>query len=154
MIGRPTNGATCLGTRDDFFYGALASSFSLTLCLGFTIRIRQNLYVTDRDIISLNAGVSKVESKVRGDAAVPAAMIKWVESRVDSMKDTPYMVAYTSSTAKRDELVKLCKKAFGHAPLIVFQLGGVVSANTGPDGIAIVYEGKPRNLEAYAPELP
>ena len=50
--------------------------------------------------------------------------------------------------------VKLCKKAFGHAPLIVFQLGGVVSANTGPDGIAIVYEGKPRNLEAYAPELP
>lgn len=37
-------------------------------------------------------------------------MIKWVESRVDSMKDTPYMVAYTSSTAKRDELVKLCKR--------------------------------------------
>ena len=107
-----------------------------------------------RPIISLNAGVSKVEAKVRGDAAVPAAMIKWVESRVDSMKDTPYMVAYTSSTAKRDELVKLCKKAFGHAPLIVFQLGGVVSANTGPDGIAIVYEGKPRNLEAYTPQLP
>ena len=91
---------------------------------------------------------------MRGDAAVPAAMIKWVESRVDSMKDTPYMVAYTSSTSKRDELVKACKKAFGHAPVIVFQLGGVVSANTGPDGIAIVYEGKPRNLEAYAPELP
>ena len=107
-----------------------------------------------RPIISLNAGVSKVEAKVRGDAAVPPAMIKWVESRVDSMKDTPYMVAYTSSTAKRDELVKLCKKTFGHAPMIVFQLGGVVSANTGPDGIAIVYEGKPRNLEAYAPELP
>ncbi|WP_455501169.1 DegV family protein [Gemmiger sp.] len=107
-----------------------------------------------RPIISLNAGVSKVESKVRGDAAVPAAMIKWVESRVDSMKDTPYLVAYTSSTAKRDELVKLCKKAFGHAPLLVFQLGGVVSANTGPDGIALVYPGHPRHLEAYAPELP
>ena len=107
-----------------------------------------------RPIISLNAGVSKVEAKVRGDAAVPAAMLKWVESRVDSMKDTPYMVAYTSSTAKRDELAKLCRKAFGHPPLIVFQLGGVVSANTGPDAIAIVYEGHPRNLEAYAPQLP
>ena len=64
------------------------------------------------------------------------------------------MVAYTSSTAKRDELAKLCRKAFGHPPLIVFQLGGVVSANTGPDAIAIVYEGHPRNLEAYAPQLP
>ena len=45
------------------------------------------------------------------------------------------MVAYTSSTAKRDELVKLCRKAFGHPPLIVFQLGGVVSANTGPEDV-------------------
>ena len=63
-------------------------------------------------------------------------------------------MAYTSSTARRDELIKLCKKAFGHAPEYVFQLGGVVSANTGPDGIALVYPGRPRNLEAYTPDLP
>ena len=91
-----------------------------------------------RPIISLNDGISKVEAKVRGDNNVPPAMVKWVKSRVDDVKKMPYMVAYTSSTAKRDELVKLCKKEFGHAPLLVFQLGGVVSANTGPDGIAIV----------------
>ena len=101
-----------------------------------------------RPIISLNDGVSKVESKVRGDAAVPAAMVKWVQGRVDSVKDMPYMVAYTSSTAKRDELVKLCRKTFGHPPMFVFQLGGVVSANTGPDAVAIVFEGHPRHLEA------
>lgn len=107
-----------------------------------------------RPIISLNEGVSKVESKVRGDAAVTPAMVKWVTSRVEDTKAMPYIVAYTSSTERRDELVKLCKKAFGHPPLTVFQLGGVVSANTGPDAIAIVYEGKPRHLAAYAPELP
>ena len=107
-----------------------------------------------RPIISLNDGVSKVESKVRGDAAVPAAMVKWVQGRVDNVKDMPYMVAYTSGTAKRDELVKLCKKTFGHPPMIVFQLGGVVSANTGPDAVAIVFEGRPRHLEAYTPSLP
>lgn len=107
-----------------------------------------------RPIISLNDGVSKVESKVRGDAAVPAAMVKWVQGRVDNVKDMPYMVAYTSSTAKRDELVKLCRKTFGHPPMFVFQLGGVVSANTGPDAIAIVFEGRPRHLEAYTPSLP
>lgn len=107
-----------------------------------------------RPIISLNDGVSKVESKVRGDAAVPAAMVKWVQGRVDNVKDMPYMVAYTSSTAKRDELVKLCRKTFGHPPMFVFQLGGVVSANTGPDAVAIVFEGRPRHLEAYTPSLP
>ena len=107
-----------------------------------------------RPIISLNDGISKVESKVRGDANVPPAMVKWVCSRVDNVKEMPYMIAYTSSTGKRDELVKLCRKSFGHAPLCVFSLGGVISANTGPDGVAIVFEGKPRRLADYAVPLP
>ena len=103
-----------------------------------------------RPIISLNEGVSKV----RGDAAVPPAMVKWVASRVDDVRDMPYIVGYTSSKTKRDELVKLCKKTFGHAPLTTFQLGAAVSANTGPDAIAIAFKGKPRHLEAYTPQLP
>ena len=107
-----------------------------------------------RPIISLNDGISKVEAKVRGDAAVPPARVKWVQGRVENMRDVPYMIGYSSSTAKRDELAKLCKKAFGHAPVTFFQLGGVVSANTGPDAIAIAFEGSPRRLEDYAPELP
>ena len=36
--------------------------------------------------------------------------------------------------------------------MTTFQLGAAVSANTGPDAIA--FEGKPRRLEAYEPQLP
>lgn len=68
-----------------------------------------------RPIISLNDGISKVEAKVRGDNNVPPAMVKWVKSRVDDVKKMPYMVAYSSSTAKRDELVKLCKRVWSCA---------------------------------------
>ena len=107
-----------------------------------------------RPIISLNDGVSKVEAKVRGDQNAMPAMLKWVHTRVTNLKDTPYRVAYTASTARRDELVKLCKKEFGHAPLCTFQLGAAVSANTGPDAIAVVFEGKPRRLCDYLPPLP
>lgn len=107
-----------------------------------------------RPIISLNAGVSKVEAKVRGDAAVTPAMIKWVQTRVDNMRETPYLIGYTSSDARRDELYKLCKKAFGHPPLTFFKLGAAVSANTGPDAVAVIFEGKPRRLCDYAPPLP
>lgn len=107
-----------------------------------------------RPIISLNDGVSHVEAKVRGDAAVPPAMLRWVKSRVDNLKDESYIVAYTSGVDKRDELVKLCKKEFGHPPVLVFQLGGVISANTGPDAVAIIFEGKPRRLCDYMPPLP
>lgn len=107
-----------------------------------------------RPVISLTDGVSKVEAKVRGDAAVIPAMLKWIRTRVDDLRTTPYLLAYTSSTQKRDELLKLCKKEFGHPPMYVFQLGGVVSANTGPDCIAIAFEGKPRRLADYEPPLP
>ena len=107
-----------------------------------------------RPIISLNDGVSKVEAKVRGDQNVMPAMLKWVESRVPDMKDTPYMIAYTASKQRRDELVKLCKKEFGHPPMCTFQLGCAVRANTGPDAVAVIFEGKPRRLCDYAPPLP
>lgn len=107
-----------------------------------------------RPVISLTDGVSKVEAKVRGDAAVIPAMLKWIRTRVDDLRTTPYLLAYTSSTQKRDELLKLCKKEFGHPPMHIFQLGGVVSANTGPDCIAIAFEGKPRRLADYEPPLP
>ena len=107
-----------------------------------------------RPVISLTDGVSKVEAKVRGDAAVAPAMIKWTKTRVDNLRTTPYLLGYTSSTQKRDELLKLCKKEFGHPPMYMFQLGAVVSANTGPDCIAIAFEGKPRRLSDYEPPLP
>ena len=42
------------------------------------------------------------------------------------------------------DLEKACRKAFGKPPLLVFELGGVVSANTGPDTVALVYTGHPR----------
>ena len=38
----------------------------------------------------------------------------------------------------------MCIRDSGKAPLTTFNLGGVVSANTGPDTLALVYVGKPR----------
>ena len=107
-----------------------------------------------RPVISLTNGVSKVEAKVRGDAAVIPAMVKWIQTRVENVRDMPYMIGYTSSEVRRDELLKLCKKTFGHPPVCCFKLGAAVSANTGPDAIAIAFEDKPRSLAAYEPELP
>ena len=97
-----------------------------------------------RPIISLIDGKSKVEAKVRGDAAVPGALIKYVRSRVDNIdEDFEYMIACTDIPAV-DDLIKQCKKEFGHGPLHVFKLGAAVASNTGPDTIAITYLGRPR----------
>lgn len=92
-----------------------------------------------RPVIQLNFGVSKVVAKVRGNDAVPAAMIKHVVSRVENVEDLEYQIGYTDCEDQMKELLKQCKKAFGHPPVNVFHLGGVVSCNTGPDAITITY---------------
>lgn len=97
-----------------------------------------------RPIISLIDGMTKVEDKVRGDAAVPAAMIKQVRKRMDYPDgDVHYMLGCTDIPNVK-ELEKLCRKEFGRGPDAVFKLGAAVASNTGPDAMAIVYQGVPR----------
>ena len=97
-----------------------------------------------RPIITLIDGKTKVENKVRGDDKVIPAMIELCKKRSAGVEDFDYMIGHTS-IPQAAELEKACRREFGKAPLITFNLGGVVSANTGPDTIALVYVGKPRD---------
>ena len=97
-----------------------------------------------RPIITLIDGKTRVESKVRGDDKVIPAMIDLCKKRTEGVEDFDYMIGHTS-IPQAAELEKACRKAFGKAPLTTFNLGGVVSANTGPDTLALVYVGKPRD---------
>lgn len=98
-----------------------------------------------RPIISMIDGKTKVESKVRGDDKVVPAMLSLCEKHLEGMdrNDVEYMIGHTEIDHK-DELIKAARKMFGHPPVAVFPLGGVVSANTGPDTVAIVFTGKTR----------
>ena len=96
-----------------------------------------------RPIISLVDGESKVQSKVRGDAAVVPALVKYVQAHATDIQNEDYMIGCTDLEQTRD-LVKLCKKQFGHEPVQVFQLGAAVASNTGPDVLAITFLGQPR----------
>lgn len=96
-----------------------------------------------RPIISLIDGVSKVESKVRGDSAVLPALIKAARAHATDIENEDYMIAGTDLPCTAD-LIKMCKKEFGHPPVNVFTLGAAVSSNTGPDALAIVYLGNAR----------
>lgn len=97
-----------------------------------------------RPIITLIDGKTRVEAKVRGDDKVIPAMIALCQQRTEGIDQVEYMIGHTNIPQK-DELVRACRKAFGHDPLIVFPLGGVVSSNTGPDTVALVYVGHRRS---------
>ena len=81
---------------------------------------------------------------MRGDEKVVSAMVELCKKRSEGVEDFDYMIGHTN-IPQAAELEKACKKAFGKPPLITFTLGGVVSANTGPDTIALVYVGHARD---------
>ncbi|WP_242962055.1 DegV family protein [Faecalibacterium sp. An192] len=96
-----------------------------------------------RPIISLIDGKTVVESKVRGDDKVIPAMVDLCKKKIAGVDDFEYMIGHTN-IKQTEDLRRACKKAFGQEPVVVFELGGVVSANTGPDTLAIAYVGKAR----------
>ncbi len=96
-----------------------------------------------RPIITLIDGQTRVEAKVRGDDKVVPAMVELCKKRSGGVEDFDYLIGHTN-IAQKDDLERACRKAFGKAPLLSFELGGVVSANTGPDTLALVYVGHPR----------
>ena len=81
---------------------------------------------------------------MRGDDKVVPAMIELCKKRAGDVEDFDYMIGHTN-IPQAAELEKACRKAFGKDPLITFTLGGVVSANTGPDTLALVYVGHARD---------
>ena len=95
------------------------------------------------DTKTLIDGKTKVEAKVRGDDKVVPAMVELCKQRSEGVENFDYMIGHTNIPQAAD-LEKACRKAFGKPPLLVFELGGVVSANTGPDTVALVYTGHPR----------
>lgn len=96
-----------------------------------------------KPIVSLNDGISKVENKVRGDAAVLPALISLTKKNM-TLDNTDYFLGVTDNDDRTAEFAKLCKKEFGHPPVYIFKLGAAVTINTGPEAVAIVYFGKKR----------
>ena len=96
-----------------------------------------------RPIIRMVDGKTQVESKVRGDDKVVPAMISVCKKYTEGLDDVEYLLGHTAVDQVED-LAKACRKEFGHGPVATFLLGGAVSANTGPDTVAMVYLGQPR----------
>jgi DegV family protein with EDD domain len=92
-----------------------------------------------RPVISLNQGVSEVQNKVRGDAALAPALLAWADGRVGDARE--YLVGGTDDGAIAT-LAALCAEKWGRPPLATFHLGAAVATNTGPDALAIAYLAK------------
>lgn len=92
-----------------------------------------------RPIITLKNGVSKVQTKVRGDKNVIPALFKYADEHMDH--DADYFIGGTGDEYIQ-ELAKYCEKKFGKPPTTTFLLGPAVATNTGPDTSTIIFYSK------------
>lgn len=94
-----------------------------------------------KPVITLIDGESVVQQKVRGDRQVVPALAAYFKEH--QLGNGPYLVG-TTDMENAKALAALCEEAVGYAPEDVFYLGCAVTTNTGPDAIAIVYQGRAR----------
>ena len=94
-----------------------------------------------RPIISMIDGTTATAAKVRGDANVMPALVAYVKKRMQP--SSTYQIG-TTDMENGKMLAKLCKKEFGIAPENIFLLGAAVATNTGPNAVAIVFDGASR----------
>ncbi len=94
-----------------------------------------------KPIILLTKELSKVVSKARGDANVVPNLAETVCERIQ--EGSPYVVVTGQDKSKGKELAKILTKKLGYPPVdMPFEVGGAVSANTGPDCIACAFKAK------------
>lgn len=94
-----------------------------------------------RPLITLNDGISKVKSKVRGDKQVLPALVNHLKQNIIPGK---FYIVATTDYENGKKLAALCEKELGYPPVYITLLGACIATNTGPDTIALIFEGKPR----------
>ena len=86
-------------------------------------------------------GPTPPSAKVRCDGAgMPGLIVQTKNVRAEGTREL--IGATEDGNAKM--LAKMCKKEFGYAPAATFLLGAAVATNTGPNAVAIVYQGEKR----------
>lgn len=90
-----------------------------------------------KPVITFEDGESKVIAKIRGDKKVVPELLKMIEA--DRKPGTPYLIAKGKNPDWADQLSRKATEAFGEEPKYEFNLGCIISINTGPDFVGVVY---------------
>ena len=97
-----------------------------------------------KPLIRITDGVSKVETKIRGDKNIVPTMSKYIQQRM--IPKTPYSLIAGCDDTFAEELKKELVKKLGYPPEHLFHIGATVSCNAGPDVVGIVIRSEPRTV--------
>lgn len=90
-----------------------------------------------KPVITFEDGESKVITKIRGENTSIKKLVDLVES--ERVPNTPYMIVYGKNVDQYEKLKEECIQRFGQEPEICYEIGNIISINTGPYLVAVIY---------------
>lgn len=93
-----------------------------------------------KPVITFEGGESKTVGKIRGDKKVASELVSMVLSSREP--NTPYILAKGCDNNVYPELLAKATDALGEAPTVEFDIGSIISINSGPNVVGIIYKQK------------
>lgn len=90
-----------------------------------------------KPVITFENGESKIVSKIRGDMKVVSGLLDIVKN--SRKPGTPYCIASGNNATQFKKLAESCENVLGQSPELEYSLGCIITANTGPNAIGIIY---------------
>lgn len=90
-----------------------------------------------KPLITFEDGEAKILSKARGENAAISALVQTCLK--ERKPGTSYALVYGYNQEALDKLRKACAEVMDQPPLTEYEVGCVISINTGPDMIGIIY---------------
>lgn len=87
--------------------------------------------------ITFENGASKVLTKFRGDKKVVPGLMDMM--RKERKPGTPYFLVYGTNREQYENLQQACAAEMEQPPELSYSVGNIISINTGPNMIAVIY---------------
>ena len=90
-----------------------------------------------KPMMTFEDGTSRVLEKTRGERGVAAALM--ARCMAERREDSPVLLIRGSNGEQAEKLAELCRRELGREADLTYCIGGVVSANAGPNLVGLVY---------------
>lgn len=90
-----------------------------------------------KPVITFENGEAKIVSKIRGETHVIKGILDICKK--ERKAGTPYIIMYGNNHEKYLEMRQACVSELGQEPEMEIPLGCIISINTGPNVIAVIY---------------
>lgn len=90
-----------------------------------------------KPLITFEDGASKVMAKFRGDKRAISGLLDTVKK--ERKPGTPYCLVYGNNPEIYEKLKQSCEEELDQPPVLSYPVGNIISINTGPDMMAVIY---------------